>query len=76
MTRKWDYEVDYLVAGTGVAGLSAAIAAKRNRLDTLIVESTQRWGGTTAISGGGLWMPNNPLMRKAGVEDSLAGALK
>jgi 3-oxosteroid 1-dehydrogenase len=75
MTLKWDYEVDYLVAGTGVAGLSAAITAKRNGLDTLVVESTHRWGGTTAISGGGLWMPNNPLMFKAGVEDSLQDAL-
>ena len=36
MTRKWDYEVDYLIAGTGVAGLSAAITAKRNGLHTLI----------------------------------------
>ena len=76
MSRTWDHEIDYLVAGTGVAGLSAAITAKRNGLDTLIVESMEKWGGTTAISGGGLWMPNNPLMVTGGVEDSLEEALE
>ena len=62
MSLTWDYDVDYLIVGTGVAGLSAAITAKRHGLETLIVESMGKWGGTTAISGGGLWMPGNPLM--------------
>jgi predicted oxidoreductase len=66
---------DYLVAGTGVAGLSAAIAARRQGLKTLIVESTDRWGGATAISGGGLWLPNNPLMVNSGTDDSVDEAL-
>lgn len=70
MSEKWDHEVDYLVAGTGVAGLSAAITAKLNGLDTLVVESMDKWGGTTAISGGGLWMPNNPLMIRDGEQDT------
>jgi 3-oxosteroid 1-dehydrogenase len=75
MSRTCEYEFDYLVVGTGVAGLSAAIAAKRNGLDTLVVESTDKWGGTTGISGGGLWAPHNPLMVKAGVDDSVDEAL-
>lgn len=75
MSQAWDEEVDYLVAGTGVAGLSAAITAGRNGLDVLVVESTDKWGGTTAISGGGLWMPHNPLMIEDGVEDSVEAAL-
>lgn len=75
MSHKWDYEVDFLVAGTGAAGLSAAIVARRNGLDVLIIESTDKWGGTTAISGGGLWMPNNALMHRDGVEDSADAAL-
>ncbi len=75
MSHTWDYETDYLVVGTGVAGLSAAITAKRNGLDTLIIESMGIWGGTTAISGGGLWMPNNPLMVKDDAEDSVDEAL-
>lgn len=66
----WDYEVDYLVVGSGVAGLSAAITAKLNGLDTLVVESMPVWGGTTAISGGGLWVPNNPLMQNDQEHDS------
>lgn len=70
MSEKWDHEVDYLVAGTGVAGLSAAITAKLNGLDTLVVESMEKWGGTTAISGGGLWVPNNPLMISDGEQDT------
>ena len=68
--QSWDYEIDYLVAGSGVAGLSAAITAKLNGLDTLIIESMEKWGGTTAISGGGLWMPANPLMLRDGEQDS------
>ena len=64
MTRQWDREVDVLVAGSGAAGLTAAIAAADAGLSTLVVESTDRWGGTTMRSGGGLWMPNNPVMRR------------
>lgn len=70
----WDHEVDYLVAGSGVAGLSAAITAKLNGLDTLVVESMEKWGGTTAISGGGLWVPDNPLMQKDQAHDSVEKA--
>lgn len=70
MSEKWDLEVDYLVAGSGAAGLSAAITAKLNGLDTLVVESMEKWGGTTAISGGGLWMPNSPLMQRDGEQDN------
>lgn len=76
MARTWDQTVDYLVVGTGAAGLSAAITAKKNGLDTLIIESTDKWGGTTAISGGGLWLPNNPLIKDDGkMHDSIDDAL-
>ncbi|GMA34632.1 FAD-dependent oxidoreductase [Demequina litorisediminis] len=68
--QKWDEEVDLLVAGSGAAALSAAIAAADEGLSVLVVESTDRWGGTTAISGGGLWMPNHPDMHTLGKEDS------
>lgn len=76
MSQIWEQEVDFLVVGTGSAGLSAAITAEKNGLDTLVIESTDKWGGTTAISGGGLWMPFNPLMEKDGVPDSFEEALK
>ncbi|MEV6970114.1 FAD-dependent oxidoreductase [Hamadaea sp. NPDC051192] len=71
----WDDTVDLLVAGSGAAGLTAAIAAANRGLDVLVVESTAKWGGTTAVSGGGLWVPANPLMLRAGVQDSPTEAL-
>jgi 3-oxosteroid 1-dehydrogenase len=73
-TNDWDSATDFLVVGTGVAGLSAAITAGRNKLDALLIESMDKWGGTTAISGGGLWLPNNPLMIKDRANDSIAEA--
>ena len=73
--QKWDREVDLLVAGTGAAGLSAAIAGADRGLTVLLAESTDRWGGTTMLSGGGLWMPNNPLMRRKHIADSPEEAL-
>ncbi|GIJ45176.1 3-oxosteroid 1-dehydrogenase [Virgisporangium aliadipatigenens] len=75
MADAWDESVDVLVAGTGAAGLTAAITAADRGLRVLVVESTPRWGGTTAISGGGLWMPGNPLARQEGFEDSAEDAL-
>lgn len=74
MADTWDYETDYLVVGTGAAGLSAAITASRNGLDVILTESMEKWGGTTAISGGGLWMPANPLMHRDGIQDSIEEA--
>ena len=71
----WDREVDVLVVGSGAAGLSAAIAAAEEGLTALVIESTDRWGGTTNLSGGGLWMPTNPLMATIGVSDSVEEAL-
>ncbi|MGI9822707.1 FAD-dependent oxidoreductase [Agromyces sp. Marseille-Q5079] len=75
MTQSWDREVDVLVAGTGAAGMTAAITAADRGLSVLVVESTERWGGTTMRSGGGLWMPNNPIMRRTGIADSREEAL-
>ncbi|GAB1820136.1 FAD-dependent oxidoreductase [Herbidospora sp. RD11066] len=69
-------EVDVLVVGSGAAGLTAAITAAEAGLTVLVVESTAKWGGTTSISGGGLWMPMNPLMVRDGVRDSKEEALE
>lgn len=75
MGEAWDTEVDVLVVGSGASGLSAAIKAADAGLRTLVLESTEKWGGTTNLSGGGLWMPNNPLMAKLGIPDSVEEAL-
>ncbi|MFZ0529115.1 MAG: FAD-binding protein, partial [Propionicimonas sp.] len=62
-------------AGTGVAALAAAVTAADAGLKVLMLESTDRWGGSSAMSGGGLWLPNNPLMRRDRVGDSREEAL-
>ncbi|NDZ18915.1 3-oxosteroid 1-dehydrogenase [Variovorax sp. WS11] len=54
-------ECDVLVAGAGAGGLSAAIASAKEGLDVLVVEKAPVFGGTTAFSGGVLWIPGNPL---------------
>lgn len=64
-------ECDVLVIGTGAGGSSAALTAKVNGLDVLIVEKEPVFGGTTAYSGGWLWIPCNPLQAAEGIEDSL-----
>jgi succinate dehydrogenase/fumarate reductase flavoprotein subunit len=53
------YECDVVIIGSGAAGMSAAIAAKKSGLDVLVVEKEPYLGGTTAISGGWLWVPGN-----------------
>jgi succinate dehydrogenase/fumarate reductase flavoprotein subunit len=61
---------DVLVIGSGAGGLSTAITAKKAGLDVLIIEKEEFFGGTTAFSGGVLWIPGNAHARKAGIEDS------
>lgn len=61
---------DFVVVGTGAAGLLGAITASLNGLRPLVIEKAARWGGTTATSGGVLWIPDNDEMRRAGAADS------
>ncbi|MDY6860374.1 MAG: FAD-dependent oxidoreductase [Pseudomonadota bacterium] len=68
------YEFDFVVAGSGGAGLTAAIVAALSGLKVLLIEKTQYFGGTTALSGGGLWIPNNPHMADNGLSDSFEEA--
>lgn len=75
MSEGWDREVDVLVVGSGSAGLSAAVTAADAGLETLVIESTEKWGGSSNLSGGGLWMPANPLMATFGASDSVDEAL-
>ena len=63
-------QADVIVVGSGAAGLTAAIVAARAGLSVLVLESTEYFGGTTAYSGGGVWIPNNHLMKAAGYDDS------
>jgi len=62
----FDHTVDVLVVGSGGGGMTAALAAHTSGLDTLIVEKSPQFGGSTALSGGGIWVPGAPSQRKKG----------
>lgn len=62
---------DVLVIGSGAGGLSTAITARKAGLDVLVIEKAECFGGTTAFSGGVLWIPNNPLGKAQQAGDSL-----
>lgn len=66
-TPAGDY--DLVVVGSGAAGMAAALTAKIGGLDVAIFEKDSHFGGSTAVSGGAIWIPNNPLMRAAGMEE-------
>jgi 3-oxosteroid 1-dehydrogenase len=66
----WDKSVDLLIAGSGGGGMVAALAAVDSGIEPLVVEKQDLIGGATGMSGGMVWLPNNPLMRADGVPDS------
>jgi succinate dehydrogenase/fumarate reductase flavoprotein subunit len=68
------YECDVLVVGSGAGGLSTAVSAAHRKLNTLVVEKEHVFGGTTARSGGWMWVPNNCPAVRAGVKDSVESA--
>ena len=67
--------VDLLCVGSGAASLSAALRAHDLGARVLIVEAADKYGGSTAISGGVVWIPNNPQMAGRGIPDSPADAV-
>ena len=70
MTTQWDHSVDLVIAGSGGGGMVAGLAALDCGLEPLIVEKQALVGGSTGLSGGIVWLPNNPLMRADGIADS------
>ena len=71
----WNESADLVVIGSGGGALVAAIAAADAGLTALVVEKQGLVGGSTAMSGGVIWLPNNPLMQREGVADSEADGL-
>jgi succinate dehydrogenase/fumarate reductase flavoprotein subunit len=63
-------EFDVIVVGAGAGGMTAASVAAAEGLSTLLLEKTDRVGGTTSVSGGMVWVPANPKMQAAGLADS------
>lgn len=68
--RTWDYEYDVVVVGSGAGGLSAAVTAAAEGLRVLVVEKTDRIGGSTAVSGGAVWAPLNAQTAQVGHADT------
>jgi 3-oxosteroid 1-dehydrogenase len=66
----WDKSVDLLIVGSGGGGMVAALATLDAGLEPLVVEKQALVGGSTGLSGGMVWLPNNPLMRRDGIPDS------
>jgi len=66
----WDHSVDFLAVGSGAAGMTGALRACDLGAETLVVEKASLFGGTTALSGGVIWVPNNPCMEALGIPDS------
>src|SRR6476619_1647545 len=71
----FDQEYDVVVLGTGAAGLTAAVTAHEHGATVGVFEKADKIGGTSAWSGGMMWIPNNPLMAEAGIDDSTEEAL-
>lgn len=70
MTAKWEKEVDVLVVGSGAGAMAAAVFAAERGAKTLIVEKSDLYGGTSATSGGGVWIPASDSALEQGQSDS------
>jgi 3-oxosteroid 1-dehydrogenase len=67
-------QCDVLVVGSGFGGMVSALTAHHYGLRVAVIEKSSYYGGSSALSGGNLWLPNNPVNRRAGVRDSLEDA--
>jgi 3-oxosteroid 1-dehydrogenase len=72
---RWDLVVDVAVVGSGAAALSAAVTAAVAGAKVALLERSDKFGGTTAVSGGVAWVPNNPHMAEVGATDSREDAI-
>jgi succinate dehydrogenase/fumarate reductase flavoprotein subunit len=73
--KRWDSEADVVVLGTGAAGMTAALAAHEGGATVALLEKSRLAGGTTAVSGGVVWVPNNHHLVAVGIADSRDEAL-
>mgnify|MGYP000925069449 FL=1 len=72
--KTWNHEFDVVVVGSGNGALTAAIAAADGGAETLVIEKSEKFGGTSASSGGGVWIPNNRYAVAERADDSLEDA--
>jgi 3-oxosteroid 1-dehydrogenase len=76
LPENWDHETDVLVVGSGFAAFVAAAVAKARGSEVTMLEADDEVGGMMRISSGEYWVPNNPKMREAGIDDPKADCLK
>ncbi len=75
MNTNNENQYDVIIVGSGAGAMTAAIIAADNGHSVLIVEKSDKYGGTSAISGGGIWIPNNDEFKALGGKDSYESAL-
>ncbi|MES2884035.1 MAG: FAD-dependent oxidoreductase [Pseudomonadota bacterium] len=71
----WDQDFDVIVVGSGAGGMTAALCAAGEGLSAVVLEKSEFYGGTSAVSGGGIWIPCNDDIAKNGGQDSFDEAL-
>ncbi|WP_407687237.1 FAD-binding protein [Mycobacterium sp. HUMS_1102779] len=71
----FDRVVDVLVVGSGGGGMTAALTAHAAGLDALVIEKSSHFGGSTALSGGGIWVPGAPAQRREGYSPPAEGVV-
>lgn len=71
MAATGELNCDLLVVGSGAGGLAAAVTAAWLGLDVIVIEKEAQFGGTTAWSGGWMWIPRNPLAQAAGIREDI-----
>ena len=77
MKKKYNNSFDVVIVGSGNGGLTAALCCHEMGIkNVLVVEKSDLYGGTSSISGGGVWIPCNRYAKEAGVNDSIASARK
>ncbi len=72
----WHEEFDVVVVGSGGGGMAAALTAHHEGLSAVVLEKGSKFGGSTAISGGAIWIPNNPVLKRLGHDDSRESILQ
>ena len=74
MSTNYDHDYDVIVVGSGNGALTSAICSHDGGAKVLVIEKSNQFGGTSATSGGGVWIPNNRYAKAENVNDSVEDA--